>query len=272
VGLSRWHWALAVLVAAVPARANPIEVFGLTSQRAGQANTGVAAADDASALYYDPAGLVASNGGELALGMLGAYSHLAINGDTAKLTDAVGFQLAMRAPLPLGGALQDRFSVGLGLHLLPRNVARIVAPAPDRAFYPYYGDRLSRIVILPGAAVRLGGGLSIGAAVNVLASLNGTIYAADGATRATDARVDQRVPTIARAIAGVQWQATPSLRFGLVYRQRFEIPFSTSAQTIVAGEPIDLDLRASGLFTPHQVAGGVHWASDRTCRSTAGCR
>ncbi len=251
-----------MLVAAVPARANPIEVFGLTSRRAGQANTGVAAADDASALYYDPAGLVASNGGELALGTLGAYSHLAINGDIAKLSDAVGFQLAVRAPLPLGGALENRFSVGLGLHLLPRNVARIVAPAPDRAFYPYYGDRLSRIVILPGAAVRLGGGVSIGAAVNVLASLNGTIYAADGATRATDARVDQRVPTIARAIAGVQWQATPSLRLGLVYRQRFEIPFSTSAQTIVAGEPIDLDLRASGLFTPHQVAAGVHWASD----------
>jgi long-chain fatty acid transport protein len=261
VGLLRWHWALAVLVAAAPARANPIEVFGLTSQRAGQANVGVAAADDASALYYDPAGLVASRGGELVIGTLGAYSHLAINDSIAKLSDAYGFQLAVRAPLPLGGALADRFTVGVALHLLPRNVARIIAPAPDQAFYPYYGDRLSRIVVLPGAAARLGGGLSIGAAVNVLASLNGTIYAAEGATRGLDARVDQRVPTVARAIAGMQWQVSPALRFGVVYRQRFDIPFSTTARTIVAGEPIDLDLRASGLFTPHQVAAGVHWAT-----------
>jgi long-chain fatty acid transport protein len=251
-----------MLLAAAPARANPIEVFGLSSRRAGQANVGVAAADDASALYYDPAGLVASKGGELMLGTLAAYSHLAVNADHPKLTDPYGFQLALRAPLPLGGPLADRFAVGIALHLLPHNVARIIAPAPDQAFYPYYGDRLSRIVVLPGAAARLGGGVSIGAAVNVLASLNGSIYAAEGATRAIDSRVDERVPTIARMIAGVQWQATPALRFGAVYRQRFEVPFATTAHTVIAGEPIDLDLSASGLFTPHQVAAGVHWASD----------
>jgi hypothetical protein len=262
VGPARSHWVIAVLVAAAPARANPVEIFGLTSRRAGQANVGVAAADDASALYYDPAGLVASKGGELVLGTLAAYSHLGINDSTAKLSDKYGFQIALRAPLPLGGPLADRFSVGFALHLLPRNVGRIIAPAPDQPFYPYYGDRLSRVVVLPGAAVRLGGGLSLGAAVNVLASLNGSIYAAEGSTRALDARVDERVPTVARVIAGMQWQASPTLRFGLVYRQRFEIPFSTSARTIVAGEPIDLDLRAVGAFTPHQVAAGVHWTTD----------
>ena len=262
VGLLRWHWALAVLVAAAPAHGNPVEVFGLTSRRAGQASTGVAAADDASALYYDPAGLVASRGGELIVGTLGAYSNLQINTVRVGLSDPYGFQLAVRAPLPLGGALADRLAVGVALHLLPRNLARIIAPAPDRAFYPYYGDRLSRIVVLPGAAVRLGHGLSIGGAVNVLASLTGSIYAAEGATRAIDARVDERVPTVARAIAGVQWQLSPSLRIGAVYRQRFEIPFATSAQTIVAGEPIDLDLRASGQFTPHQVVAGVSWTSE----------
>ncbi|HEY5948642.1 MAG TPA: hypothetical protein VIV40_24290 [Kofleriaceae bacterium] len=258
----RWLLACAVLVASARVHANPIEVFGLTSRRAAQANAGVAAADDASALYYDPAGLVASPGGELMLGTLGAYSHLSINADHPKLSDPYGFQIALRAPLPLGGALADHFAIGLGLHLLPHNVTRIIAPAPDRAFYPYYGDRLSRIVVLPGAAARLGGGLSIGGALNILASLNGSIYAAEGATRALDARVDERVPTIARVIAGAQWQMSPELRFGAVYRQRFDIPFSTSARTIIAGEPIDLDLRASGLFTPHQVAGGVNWKTD----------
>ncbi|HEX5059702.1 MAG TPA: hypothetical protein VFV99_10100, partial [Kofleriaceae bacterium] len=254
--------ACAVLIASTSARANPLEVFGMTSKRAGQANVGVAAADDASALYYDPAGLVATPGGELIVGTLGAYSHLSINDERAKLPERVGFQLGFRAGLPLGGALKDRFSVGIALHLLPHNVARIIAPAPDQLFYPYYGDRLARIAVLPGAAARLGGGISIGAAINVLASLDGSITAAEGSTRAIDARVDERVPTVARVIAGAQWQATPVLRFGAVYRQRFSAPFTTTARTMIAGEPIDLDLRAEGAFTPHQVFAGVHWTTE----------
>jgi long-chain fatty acid transport protein len=262
VGVSRTPWALALLFASAPAYANPIEVFGLTSRRAGQANTGVAAADDASALYYDPAGLVASEGGEVSIGTVGAYSHLKINQTREAFSDPFGFQLAVRAPLPLGGELGSRITLGFGLHLLPKNVARIIAPAPDQPFYPYYGDRLSRIVVLPGGAVRLGHGLSLGAAVNVLASLTGSIYASEGATRAIDARVDERVPTVARVIAGAQWQTSPAVRLGLVYRQRFELPFETTTQTMVAGEPIDLDLRASGLFSPHQFAAGVAWTSE----------
>ena len=59
VGLVRCTWMCAVLFASANAHAGPLDVFGLTSRRAGQANAGLAAADDASALYYDPAGLVA---------------------------------------------------------------------------------------------------------------------------------------------------------------------------------------------------------------------
>jgi long-chain fatty acid transport protein len=262
VGQSRWYSALAVLVAAMPARANPLEVFGLTSQRAGQANTGVAAADDASALYYDPAGLVASPGGELVLGTLGAYSNLAINSVRVSLADPVGFQLAVRARVPLGGALADRVAVGLGLHLLPSHVARVIAPAPDRAFYPYYGDRLSRVVVLPGAAMRLGGGWSIGGAVNVLASLREATYASEVTAGMLDARVDDRVPAVARAIAGVHYELSSSLRVGAVYRQRFEIPFKVRSTTMADGNPIDFDITASSHFTPHQVAVGVVWRTE----------
>src|SRR5262245_39408327 len=84
--------------------------------------------------------------------------------------------------------------------------------------------RVSSVAGRPGAAVRLPHHLSIGPAVNVLAGLAGSIYAADGATRAIDARVDENVPTIARVIAGVRWDASPTLQLGAVYRQRFDIP------------------------------------------------
>ena len=255
VRASGWLVAIGVLAGA-PAHANPLEVLGLTSRHAAQANAGVATADDAAALYYDPAGLVASPGKDLSLGTIGAYSKL----DSTALHDRLGVQLAMRAPLPLRGPLEGRLVVGIAMHLLPHEIARIIAPAPDQPFYPAFSDRLSRIVVLPGVAVRLTDRIAVGAAVDVLGGLAGPIVAAEGATRAIDARVDERVGTIARVIAGATVQVSEALRLGAVYHQRFELPFHTTAMTTVAGEPIDLDIRASGLFTPHELVAGVGYA------------
>jgi hypothetical protein len=239
--------------------ANPFEVIGLTSRRAGQANTGVASADDVSALYYNPAGLVLTPGPELALGTIGAYAHLESAG---KLPDPVGGQLAMRTPLPLRGPLADRIVIGIALHLLPRDVAHVIAPAPDKPFYPYYGDRMSRIVVLPGAAVRLGR-WSVGVSIDVLANLGGALSASEGATRSLDVSGDQRIGTIARAIVGGTWQATPCLRLGAAFHQRFELPFETAAVTTIAGEPLDLAVKAAGQFSPHQLVVGGAWTRGR---------
>jgi long-subunit fatty acid transport protein len=52
---------------------------------------------------------------------------------------------------------------------------------------------------------------------------------------------------------------TDRIRAALVYRQRFEVPFATAAKTEVAGEPIDLDLHASGQFTPDEIVVGGAW-------------
>ncbi len=251
-----WLVATAAVASATSARANPLEVLGLTSRHAAQANAGVASVDDAAALYYDPAGLVASPGKELSLGTIGAYSKL----DDADLHDRLGVQLTMRAPLPLAGPLKGRIVVGIALHLLPHEVTRIISPSPDQPFYPYFSDRLSRIVVLPGAAVRLTDRIAIGGAVDVLAGLTGTIAAGEGATRALDPAVDERVGTIARVILGGTVQATECLRFGAVYREKFEVPFHTKATTLVAGEPLDLDVSAAGLFTPHELVAGVAYA------------
>ena len=90
---------------------------------------------------------------------------------------------------------------------------------------------------LPGVGVRLTDHVEVGATANFLAGLGGGIQAGEGATRALEARVDEKVPSIARVIAGATWSPLEQLRVGAVFRQRFEVPFATAAEI----ETIDID-------------------------------
>ncbi len=244
------------------AHASPAEVFGLGSRQAAQAGAGVASVDDMAAPLVNPAGLARSRGKRLTLGAQGAYSNLHINDRRTPLTDPAGGLFGLTAPAPLGGVLTDRIHVGLGMYVLPGTIARIVARFPDEPFYPYYQGRTERLVIVPGIGVRVARRLEVGLAANVMAGLGGSLQASEGATRELEARVDEKVPGVARIIAGAAWQPIDALRLGLVFRQRFEVPFATRAEIEVAGEPIDLDLRAAGQFSPTQLAAGVAWLTD----------
>jgi long-chain fatty acid transport protein len=245
-----------------PAQASPADVFGLGSRQTAQAGAGVASVDDMAAPLVNPAGLARSRGKRLTLGAQGAFANLKINDRRTGLSDPVGGIFGLTAPAPLGGPLADRIHVGLAMYLLPRTIARIVARFPDEPFYPYYQGRTERLVIVPGVGVRVAPGVDVGLAANFLAGLGGALEASEGATRALDARVDEKVPGVARIIAGVAWQPLDALRVAAVFRQRFDVPFATRAKTEVAGEPIDLDLRASGQFSPTQVAAGVAWLTE----------
>lgn len=242
-----------------PAHANPAEVFGLGSRHAAQAGAGVASVDDMAASLVNPAGLARSGGKRLTLGAQGAFSNLHINDRRTDLSEPAGGVFGLTAPAPLGGALAGRIHVGLGMYVLPGSIARIVARYPDEPFYPYYQGRTERLVIVPGVGVRVTSRFEVGVAANFMAGLGGALQASEGSTRALDARVDEKVPAVARVIAGAAWRPLDALRVGLVFRQRFEVPFATRAETEVAGEPIDLDLRASGQFSPSQLVAGVAW-------------
>jgi long-chain fatty acid transport protein len=259
----RFVFAIVILVALAPGRAaaSPVELFGFGSAHGAQAGTGVATADDFAAVYYNPAGLAAGTGKQASIGFLGALSNLQVEGRRQPFEDPLGIVVGIAAPAPLGGPLAGRLRVGAGLYLLPGTIGQIVAHYPDEPFYPYY-DRRQRIVILPGAGVKIVDGLWVGGAINFLAGMQGSILASEGPTRAIEARVDETVPAVARVIAGVLWAITPEIRVGATYRQRFEMAFATRADTEVAGEPIDLDLRAGGQYTPNQVAvGGAYRAA-----------
>ncbi len=251
---------LAAAALTPPAGASPVDVFGLGSRHAAQAGAGVAAVDDAAAPLVNPAGLARGHGKRFTVGLFGAAANLAIDDRRTDLDEPLGGLFALTAPAPLGGPLAGRLHVGLAMFVLPGSLARIIARFPDEPFYPYYQGRTERMVIIPALAARIRDDLEVGVAANFLAGLGGGLTAREGATRAIEARVDERVPSVARLIVGVTWAPRADLRLGLAVRQRFDVPFATVARTEVAGEPIDLDLRASGQFSPAQATLGATWS------------
>lgn len=252
-------FAATLAVAATSARANPFELFGLTSRNGGRAGAGVAEVDDASASYYNPAGLAIRGGSEITLGAVAGHARLDHGG---ALPDPFGWQLALRRPLPLRGELADRVVLGLALHALPRDLVHVVAPPPERPYYVRVADRASRVIVMPALGVRLGR-LAIGGALDILAGLDARVDAREGTTRALDAAVDARVPTVARGALGVSWQLSRWVRLAATFHQRFAIPIATRVRAIAAGEPIDLDLQVDGQFTPHTWTLGLGWRNDR---------
>lgn len=254
--------ALAVTGGGVTAaRANPIELFGFGSRHAAHAGAGVAEVDDMAATWMNPAGL-ASGRRTLTTGLLGAVSNLRVDDRRLPLSQPGGGLFGVTLPAPLGGPLAGRIGVGLGMYVLPTTIVRISARLPDEPFFPYYQGRAERLVVVPGVGVRVTDDVDVGVAANFLAGLGGGIEAGEGATRALEARVDEVVPAVARLVVGVRWRVAPVLTLAAVYRQRFEVPFTTVARTEVAGEPIDLDLRATGQFSPHTLAVGGTWHPD----------
>ncbi len=255
--------ALTALIAG-GAAASEADLFGLGSEESALAGASAARVHDFSAGFYDPAGLTLARRPEASFGVVGFGSALPLpGGRTFHMSDRVGILVGAATPIPFSGVLADRLFIGIALHLLPDSIVRVIAHTPDQPFYPLYDNRTQRLIILPALAAKLPHGVSVGIAFNYLAGLGGRVAATEGATRALEARVDEQIYSVLAVNAGVRWQVRPRWALALVYRQAFGVPFRTVARNDVAGQPIDLDVDAEELYTPHTVVAGVAYRRAR---------
>ncbi len=209
--------ALAAVLAAGPASASPQDLFGYGPRSVAMGATGASYGDDFGAVYGNPAGLSRMRTASLTVGLAGTAFWLRRDGAPFSADPSAATLIGLGLPIPFGGALRGRVSLGLGF-FTPTDVVvrgRIVrATTPQFVILP---DRVQTVALQIGLGVALPWGLRIGGGVMAMAGLTGTVLVAADATGRATSRIDDQLVATYAAVVGVQWERGP-WRLGLTYR------------------------------------------------------
>ncbi len=230
------------------AQANFADVFDL-GPAMGRVGAVAALSSSGAAAFYNPAGLAWAEVPELRLGVASAYSALRLGGRRAPITEPGGILLEVATRLPLRGLLAERVAVGAALHLPPGAWLSVFAPASTTPSFPFYHNRVQRLVAMPALAVRLHEKLALGVGLNYFAGVSGRAFAADGAYGDLQADVEQEFLGVAVGHVGLRAEHGP-LSVALVYRARFTVPVALESGARLADTPLALDITTDALFTP----------------------
>ncbi|MEW6444268.1 MAG: outer membrane protein transport protein [bacterium] len=253
--------AVALLLAAAvllhgprPGRASMVDVYGWGARAVSMGGAFTALADDFTAVYYNPAGLMYQRtleetvphrkGIKFDFGYVYGDPQLYVR-DPQKgrhsedYGSTTGPYLGVTLdPIDFHGTFARKlFAFGLGLYMPVDHILYYGRYFPEERRFPFFYDYSMRFVLLPGMAVEPWPGLSIGVGLQFLIRLHtdtvGTVYASLDKLTSPDAIFHGRVPlerenvrlgefedlTLNLApIVGLQYRPFERLRFGLVYR------------------------------------------------------
>ncbi|MBK9034667.1 MAG: outer membrane protein transport protein [Myxococcales bacterium] len=268
---ARWAAALALLVAAPAARANPADAYGFGARAQAMAGAQVAGADDTSAAYYNPALLAASSAIRIDVGYQLAVPRLTIDGHDTGVDASRGLAIGLAVP---GQLLGGRLAVGAGLFLPDQHITRTRTLASAQPRFALYDNRPQRLFLAANMAVALPRGVYLGAGIAYMSSTQGTV-ALDGVVgfpdpgvSQLDLAIDVDLKTIRYPQAGVAWEALPWLTLGASYRGGFRLEIDQTfditgdvgtpgVDPVVADGSLHLRSRAQDLFQPAQVTVGA---------------
>jgi long-subunit fatty acid transport protein len=262
--------AVALTIGGPAARANPADMFGFGGRGPGMANAATAAADDATANYYNPAILATFREIRLELGYQVARPTLRVDGEDLHVDDARGSALALSVPGRIGPL---RLAFGGGLFLPDRHVIRTRTLPAQAPRFALYDNRPQRYFLAANLAVAAGDRLFLGAGISYMSSTQGSVHltgridVVDPDASELDLGIDVDLKTIRYPQAGLLWRATPWLDLGLTYRGGFHLEidqaFALEGDVGAADDPVVDDgyfrLRSlsQDLFQPAQLTAGL---------------
>jgi long-chain fatty acid transport protein len=250
--------AIAIVLLAARAEASVPDVFGFGSEATAQGGAVAASASGFEAVHYNPAALSAGRGNSVALGWMGYASQLEIRQGSAAIAEPQGLLLGLTRSIALWGR-GNGLRLGAGFYVLPDTIVRVLTTFPDEPQYPWFHNRTQRLVVLPGAALRVTDALSVGVAANVFAGLSGPASATDGPTRAIETSVAEEIFLRTSFVAGARLLVHPEVAWAIAWRHEFFVPYAIQTSNLVGGSSLDIDVEAIGLYTPSELVVGTAW-------------
>jgi long-chain fatty acid transport protein len=263
--------ALLYICATSLAHANPIDALGYGSRGIAMGGAQTAIAVDSSANYYNPAGLVAGKDLRIDIGYRYAQPLLKMNGRDVGVDSARGFQIGLDAPGNIG---PFRFAVGIALWLPDQRITRTRSLSFDQPRFVYYDNRMQRLLLSANLAIQIVPGLYVGGGLTFMSRtvgelfLKGSVAVSDPDNSSLQTNIGVDLVAVRYPQAGIMWQATRNLSFGVSYRHSFELQVDQAFQIrgnvgdpglapVVENGYFKARTLGNDLFQPWQLTAGV---------------
>jgi long-chain fatty acid transport protein len=263
--------AAAIAAASSAARASPEDVFGYGARASALGATGAADGEGYEAVHANPALLSLARDRRLTLGMLAAIFDLqagglgAERGLSARSPQAStdrrlsypplrGGVIGATLPIPFGGVLKDRITLGLGF-FTPFDVVvrgRILYPETPQFLL---ADRVQSVAVQAGLGADIGHGLRLGGGFSALAALTGSVLVATDTSGRVGTVVEDTLVASYAPIAGATYDLG-AYRVGAALRGELKGRFNVVITVKDLGEITVPPLNISGLaqYDPLQIA------------------
>ncbi len=259
--------AVAIVAPSFQAHANEADTYGLGSRSTAMGGAVAADVSDFSANYYDPAGLVAAPGVELAIGYTYAANRLLIDGKDTRVSNVHGLVGGLVAP---GKFLGVPFAFGIGTYLPDSGLSRVKALRQETPRWALYDERSSILFLAASLAIRplpwleLGGGATFLAATHGSFEITGkadVLHPYDSVLRH---QVDADLDAIRYPQLGARIKVGDLGNLALVYRGETKLKLEIDAHlkgnvdfaSVLVPLRYDLASRTIDAFLPQQVVLG----------------
>lgn len=241
------------------AAASPQEVIGFGYRSIGMGTTGGAVGEGVDSVYANPALLSLEHDMTLELGVTEALFHLVAEGPDfpgrVYVTPLRGNSIGALLPLPFGGALEDRVTLGLGF-FTPFDVVvrgRILYPEKPQFLL---ADRVQSVAVQAGLGADIGYGIRLGVGFAALAALSGSVVVATDASGRIGTVVKDTLVASYAPIAGASYDLTEHYRLGLTFRGELVGRFNVVIEAEDLGQITIPPLNISGVaqYDPYQLA------------------
>ena len=249
-------------------QASPAEIFELDAKSSALGGARVAASDDYTAAFYNPAALTRTRYVSTGLGISTALPALrfeAIGGQFKAVEPAPRYSLYTGLSAPIGRPQDNPLVLGLAISIPTAFSLRGEISSAERPQFYRYQNRPDRVVSTAGLAYRISPYLSLGLGARLLADLTGRVELGIRLSQRQLVEHQARVefPLKLTPTAGVLIGPLHGFHLAMGWRAETGLRFSIPNRLII-DDDIELDFALSGivLYSPERFTWGAEYVHD----------